>query len=269
MTFSTPQTEKPIRRKKGRPSSTTSTTLEYHDVIVTKQDTELLSGPHWINDILISFVFEYYRQEIYKNQASSLAFVPPDFTQLIKLTCDADEARAFASTLNLERKNVIFLPINDNDLDEQGGTHWSLLVYFKDLDRFIHYDSQENSCNFESARIVASRLVPVLQIRDKAETTTRSNRRSSSQNQLISEYDDFPKQENSYDCGLYVIMAVTILAETHRQPDCGINVNDITPKSISVLRHQMHQTIAQKLREKNQNIDQSQDTNNQNTQLRT
>ena len=224
--------------------------LDYHDVIVSRDDLELLTGPFWINDVIISFVFEYYRQEIYA-QHDSLAFLPPDFIQLIKLT-DETDSLSFINSLDLFDKEIIFLPINDHDQDTEGGTHWSLLVYFQSDNKFLHYDSQDNSCNFDQARIVAERLAPVLVVPKQKDVSTRVGRRSSQNHQIIGSFEDFPKQENSYDCGLYVIMAVTIISENFRNPNCGINVPDITQKSIDVLRDQIYKTIEIKINAKNQ-----------------
>lgn len=33
--------------------------LSFNDSLVRKSDIDLLDGPHWLNDILIGFCFEY------------------------------------------------------------------------------------------------------------------------------------------------------------------------------------------------------------------
>merc|ERR1712154_625021 len=122
--------------------------LNYGDVQVSFEDFSLLLGPRWINDALISFVFEYYRQDIYQKQHDTIAFIPPEVTQIIKMLPDDDNINQFAQTLNLQSKDLVFLPINDNDDESCGGTHWSLLVYF----RF----SENQSASQESSNLAPS-----------------------------------------------------------------------------------------------------------------
>lgn len=215
------------------------TQMSVGDLIVHPRDHELLCGPHWINDVIISFIFQYYRDEIYKNQGSFVSYVPPDITQIIKMLDSEEEISSFVAPLRLDNKELIFFPINDNDQDQAGGTHWSLLVFDKCQGRFLHYDSQEIGRNFEAARMVAIKLQSALDVKLKSDNMTRSNRRTSSNQQLIVDDDEFPKQENDYDCGLYVIMAVTILSELYRSPNCGLSLSDIKPQSIRFLRSEI------------------------------
>lgn len=37
--------------------------LSYNDVLLRRADVELLTGPRWLNDQVISFYFEYITQE--------------------------------------------------------------------------------------------------------------------------------------------------------------------------------------------------------------
>lgn len=192
-----------------------------------------------MNDVIISFIFQYYRAEIYRNQEQNISYIPPDITQIIKMLNSDEEIAQFIAPLRITEKELLFFPINDNDSDSVGGTHWSLLVFDGRIGRFVHYDSQEVGGNFEAARMVAIKLQSVLNVRMKSENVTRSNRRSSSNQQLLVDDEDFPKQENDYDCGLYVIMAVTILSELYRSPQCGLSLEDIKPQSIVFLRKEI------------------------------
>lgn len=192
-----------------------------------------------MNDVIISFIFQYYRAEIYRNQEHNISYIPPDITQIIKMLNSDEEIAQFIAPLRITEKELLFFPINDNDSDSVGGTHWSLLVFDGRIGRFVHYDSQEVGGNFEAARMVAIKLQSVLNVRMKSENVTRSNRRSSSNQQLLVDDEDFPKQENDYDCGLYVIMAVTILSELYRSPQCGLSLEDIKPQSIVFLRKEI------------------------------
>ncbi|GIM15870.1 hypothetical protein Vretimale_18558 [Volvox reticuliferus] len=37
--------------------------LDYHDVLLREQDVSLLEGPHWLNDQVVAFYFEYLSRE--------------------------------------------------------------------------------------------------------------------------------------------------------------------------------------------------------------
>lgn len=94
------------------------------------------------------------------------------------------------------------------------------------------FDQSGNSINFSNTTENSRR-------RPKRET--RKNKQNSSS--IVSEDDNFPKQTNTYDCGLYVILAVTILAESYRNPNCGFTTSEINPTAINSLRQQLRTTI--------------------------
>ena len=266
-----------------------SNPLNYHDVQVTFDDFSLLYGPKWINDTLISFVFEYYRQDIYRKQAEQMCFIPPEIVQMIKLL-PISEIKQELQSFNLDSKDLVFFPINDNDTGDQGGgTHWSLLIFSKEKGEkegvFTHLDSLQSSQisnNLNSAIKVANRLKQsnLLDIRtnrtknnnnnkssqssssDSSKKSSKSNSITKNSNQnnnnnnitnnrSLRSHDDitviedkkFPRQANTYDCGLYVILAVTIRAENFRNPNCGFTTDEINSDTIESLRVQLRKTI--------------------------
>ena len=259
-----------------------SNPLNYHDVQVTFDDFSLLYGPKWINDTLISFVFEYYRQDIYRKQAEQMCFIPPEIVQMIKLL-PISEIKQELQSFNLDSKDLVFFPINDNDTGDQvGGTHWSLLIFSKEKGEkegvFTHLDSLQSSQisnNLNSAIKVANRLKQsnLLDIRtnrtknnnkssqssssdskksSKSNSITKnSNQNNITNNRSLRSHDDitviedkkFPRQANTYDCGLYVILAVTIRAENFRNPNCGFTTDEINSDTIESLRVQLRKTI--------------------------
>lgn len=105
------------------------TVLSYNESLLRKSDVDLLKGPHWLNDTIISFYFEYLETEFFKGNDSFL-FVSPEVTQCIKISPQG-ELHVFLNPL-LEEKNpkFIFFALNDNEQTEySGGSHWSLLAY--------------------------------------------------------------------------------------------------------------------------------------------
>ena len=60
----------------------------------------------------------------------------------------------------IDEKQLIFIPVNDNATENVGGTHWSLLVYYRPGNVFYYYDSLSSS-NERHARQAADRLLPL------------------------------------------------------------------------------------------------------------
>lgn len=106
------------------------TVLSYNESLLRKSDVDLLKGPHWLNDTIISFYFEYLEIECFKGD-KKLIFVSPEVTQCIKIS-PLRELKIFLDPLVNEKVNpkFIFFALNDNEQTEySGGSHWSLLAY--------------------------------------------------------------------------------------------------------------------------------------------
>lgn len=104
----------------------------------------------------------YLTQVKLKEHAEKLLFIDPSAMFMINFSQDADEIREAMAPLEMEKRELIFMPINDNDnIERAGGTHWymlamrlrhftwclmipihrSLLVYSRKEDKFRYYDS--------------------------------------------------------------------------------------------------------------------------------
>lgn len=163
--------------------------LNFNDSLLRKSDVDLLSGPCWINDNLIAFVFEYFEREQFNHSADRLALLSPSTTQFVKFA-QGEELANTLEPLNLPSKEFVFLPINDNaSSNRAGGSHWSLLVFVRSKEEFRHYDSA-GSVNTVIAKDLMDRLQPLLQV----------SKRGSKLLEM-----DCPSQKNSFDCGMYVI----------------------------------------------------------------
>lgn len=162
--------------------------LNYYDCSLHESDIHLLDENNWLNDRLIGFVYEYFEKDLYKSELISrnLSLVNPSTVQYLKLCKSLDEANVcFLEPLELNKKEVVFLPLNNHQYTTAGGSHWSLLVVFpKQNGLFVHYDSTGG--NFNEAKLFFN----------KYKTYFNSN-------SLI--HGEFPKQTNSSDCGVYLI----------------------------------------------------------------
>lgn len=119
--------------------------LSYRESLLRLSDVQLLNGPRWLNDTVISFYFEYLGAETFKG-STQLLFVPPEVTQCIKLT-PSGEMGVFLDPLHSSAKQFIFFALNDNEMTESsGGSHWSLLVFSQPERRVFHFDSSQVKC---------------------------------------------------------------------------------------------------------------------------
>ncbi|KAL3850750.1 hypothetical protein ACJIZ3_012632 [Penstemon smallii] len=160
--------------------------LSYDDVVLRRSDLDILSGPYFINDRIIEFFFSYLT---HKYPYNDILLVPPSIAFWIKECPDIESLKDFVEPLNLPQKNVIIFPINDNDDVgmAEGGSHWSLLAFERSANVFVHHDSSRG-LNSEHAKKVYRAV--------KYFTTSDAE---------YVEWSSAPRQENGYDCGLYVL----------------------------------------------------------------
>ena len=135
--------------------------LSYGDSIIRESDMKLLNGPHWLNDRIITFYFEYlYEQEF--QGCSKIAFISPEVSQFLKMA-GRNEVEIFLEPLNLIEKELIVMAVNNSqDPDRPGGSHWSLLMYSCQAKQFFHFDSS-GRMNSDSAQQLSNRIHAYLQ----------------------------------------------------------------------------------------------------------
>lgn len=167
--------------------------LSYYDTILYQADVDLLNGPHWLNDAIISFYLEYLEKEKYSS--TDILLISPAVTQCLKAS-PSSELPVFLDPLNTLERNFIFMPLNDcEDLRSPGGTHWSLLAFSKPESTFYHIDSS-NESNDRQARSLASKLSHYFSLNKKCYFETL----------------DSLQQDNMYDCGIYMLCNIENLA---------------------------------------------------------
>lgn len=197
--------------------------LNYQNSLLRTSDVKLLNGPYWLNDQIISFYMEYLETDVYQNNKEIL-FVSPQVVQCIKLV-SKEEMSIFLDPLHATEKKFIFFPLNDNDEDRAGGSHWSLLVFSRPEKKFFLFDSL-NSIRIKSYFAFVRDLAYAVQ---------------------CPEFDIksalCAKQTNGYDCGVYVLCFIENLAKQvtehgYVESDAdnangASNLMKITPEKIS------------------------------------
>ncbi|XP_062868915.1 sentrin-specific protease 8 [Trichomycterus rosablanca] len=201
--------------------------LSYQDSLLRRSDVSLLEGPYWLNDQVIGFAFEYFATERFKNLGDAVCFISPEVTQFIKCSLSQEELAVFLEPLRLASRHWVFLAVNDNSNQAAGGSHWSLLLYQGNTGRFSHFDSQSGA-NVMHARRIAAKLQGYLGLGTDV---------------LFTE-EPCPSQQNSYDCGMYVICNAEALCERALVEGCArLPTNTITPTYITKKRTEWHLLI--------------------------
>ena len=122
----------------------------------------------------------------------------------------------------------MFFPVNNNNkLDGEGGTHWSLLVYASEEKHrgFYHHDPIGRA-NLQHATELMERLsMADLFFKSKMEVVASS------------------KQINSYDCGIYTVIYARMLARDIANGADPKLVN-ITPEEVNKCRKTLRQKIS-------------------------
>nr|XP_056721877.1 sentrin-specific protease 8 [Euleptes europaea] len=201
--------------------------LSYMDSLLRQSDVSLLDPPCWLNDQIIGFAFEYFAAEQFRDFSDQVCFVGPEVAQFIKCAASQEETGLFLEPLKLPQKKAVFLAINDNSSQAAGGTHWSLLVYIRDKNCFAHYDSHAR-INSVHARQVAGKLEAFLGKRGR----------------IAFVEEKAPAQQNSYDCGMYVICNTEALSRAYFQARQEPSLQLLTPSYITQKRKEWKDLIA-------------------------
>ncbi|KAI8891632.1 hypothetical protein BC833DRAFT_613598, partial [Globomyces pollinis-pini] len=113
--------------------------LMYGDVQIYEKDLASVGPGMWLNDTILEFEYEFFEIDSFSDQ-SSIAFIRPAIVYLMTQFIGPDSLEGVWSP-DLKSKQLIFLPINDNQGDQAGGSHWSLLVHYRPTNAFYYYDS--------------------------------------------------------------------------------------------------------------------------------
>ncbi|XP_011191614.1 sentrin-specific protease 8 [Zeugodacus cucurbitae] len=197
--------------------------LSFNDTCLRMSDVQLLQGPHWLNDQILSFYYEYLEKVKYKNNPD-LLFVAPEVTQCMKLT-DDDELETVLNQLEAPRKQFIFFALNDNESTQAGGTHWSLLVFSRPEKTFFHFDSWGNNNSLASQQFV-HQIKVALNCRQCHIKPIRCL-----------------QQANGYDCGIHVICMTDNIADYVNRYECVEGVGPLHQDIISAKRSELLKLI--------------------------
>lgn len=182
--------------------------LSYGDVVMRRSDLDILAGPHFLNDRIIEFYFTYLASKKYSSQ-EDIAFVSPSVSFWIAKCNDATFLTDCLAPLKLRDKNLVIFTVNDNvDVNEAGGgSHWSLLVYYRKMNMFVHHDSFHgiNSLHAEMLSKSVAGLLADYQFAASASFVDCPT----------------PRQRNAHDCGLYVLAIAERICDWYQDASEG------------------------------------------------
>ncbi|KAF6143495.1 hypothetical protein GIB67_029664 [Kingdonia uniflora] len=190
-------------------------------VSISKSDVELLRPETFINDTVIDFYIKYLETKIRTEDKHRFHFFNSFFfrklADLDKTPSSASEGRAafqrvrkWTRKVNLFEKDYIFIPVNFN-------LHWSLLVIchpdeetegFPKVPCILHMDSIKGS-HKGLKNLVQSYLWEEWKERH-AESSEDVSKKFLNLRFISLE---LPQQENSYDCGLFLLHYVELFLE--------------------------------------------------------
>ncbi|KAG1668618.1 hypothetical protein FOA52_001487 [Chlamydomonas sp. UWO 241] len=171
--------------------------LNFGDVCLRRSDVCLLNAPHWLNDQIITFYYEYAADEKFKD-LDGLLLVAGEVSHLLSNSSAADAALVLeARSPAVHEKELVLFAVNDNtSVEKAGGSHWSLLLYCRSTSTFRHYDSLSTRGSRAAATKLYRSVGPTL---------------GAGRECPLVHVEGMPQQENGYDCGVYVLMVTDAL----------------------------------------------------------
>lgn len=170
-------------------SKMAQTDIFFSNTIITNE----LLGKNWLSDQTLNYYFDLINEKCFKEKACFI--MNPIISHAIK---NVNDFHHFLDPININTKDVLIVPVNDSchlyKLGNQG-SHWSVLIYTKVTNTFYHIDSLQNY-NSQSAKTIANKLTNYL-----------------SKDNVIPNIIEVKGQQqiNTYDCGIYTILAVDFI----------------------------------------------------------
>lgn len=194
--------------------------LSYHAASLWHEDTLLLKDGQWLNDNIITFWCEFYSYDLFQAR-NDYCFMHPSAAFMARHLSTEDLQEALAS-LKLPDCAIVFIPINDNEDASAvaGGSHWSMLIWYKRDGRFRHYDSSREH-NRAAAEVIAHGLWPVLSPAVH-ELMQRGSQSAKKRLILPITHEITPQQTNGYDCGVYAMAIAAAIANAGGPADVSI-----------------------------------------------
>ncbi len=191
--------------------------VSFHESSLYEEDLRGIKNG-WLTSNAIDFYFCFLQHKKLK-PGPDVALLPPATVFLVSMADDDEEAADMVSSFQLPSARLVLAPLNNQSGMTVGdGSHWSLLVFDRKTDAFLHYDSSRG-LNRHVAVQVAAKLKGLV-------NATSAD---------VHEIKDAPQQDNGRDCGVFVCLNADRIVG-------GLPV-DTTPKEASDARVIMAQLV--------------------------
>lgn len=221
--------------------------LNYHDVQLYESDVALFAARQWLNDNALNFYLQYvYHSRCLAAGArgEEVLFVDPAVVSCLLWQCDEeDEYEELARGLGLAGKRLWLVPVSDNASLGGASSHWSLLVFEAEKQRFEHYDSSAGH-NSEAAERVAREVETLLRVSAPG--------MPDGSGRVVVNVRDAPQQTNGYDCGMYVLFVAEYLCRAHLGDALPPMPEYVTPERVTSERMQIPDIVRRLQREQQQ-----------------
>jgi sentrin-specific protease 8 len=190
--------------------------LIYKDFVLTRMDLDILEGPCYLNDNIIGFYFSYLTSFF---NSEDILLIPPSVSYWLANSEDKESARACSEALKLPEKKLVVFAVNDNDdlSGGESGNHWSVMVYGRNINAFVHHDSMEGVNNLDAMKLYeAVKGFMGTAVSSSSKSSKSRNKKKKNKGAATESigapsaeigFLEFPtpQQSNGYDCGLYVM----------------------------------------------------------------
>lgn len=166
--------------------------LSYGDVVLRRSDLDILHGPHYINDCLIEFFFAYL------SPPNPVLLISPSMSFWLSNCPDSTSLPEAIDPLKLHLRDLVLFTVNNNSdvTAAEGGTHWSLLVYYKGTNEFVHHDSSQGMNRWHAEMLFEA---------------VKGFTGEGGEARYVEGFT--PQQSNGYDCGLYVMAIARVVCD--------------------------------------------------------
>merc|ERR1712228_527017 len=196
--------------------------MGFEQSTIYASDYNTLSPGKWLNDTIIGFGYDVLTHKVFKDAAkNSFLFVHPTTVNVIKFENDKEDLIPLIVDAGIQTFDYIFFPINNSkSMFSVGGSHWALLIYQRHNNAFYYLDSA-GVYNLTYAQKFANKIYPYINPKKVVKNESNEEEREADID-YVKVLDNFikiqvPQQDNSYDCGMYVVEFSQFVAQFYMQ----------------------------------------------------
>ena len=174
--------------------------FEYDGGHLTEEDIiSLFDGNHVTDSILLLFITILRRNKKLAMDRNKIKIVDPSVAHLLKNYRCLDTIDNQKTEQKLNEYDWVMYPVNNDAPEGNGGTHWSLLVYRKKDNKFLHFDTIKGMNKKHAIELI-------LKIQDDEMIGSDGYGPQFVEIECV-------KQKNGFDCGPFVMIFLETIIE--------------------------------------------------------